>query len=345
MQSSRKQVIAGLAPGLFPMVMATGIVAIDTAQRGFRPAALLLATVAAAVLLAAWLLLGWRLVGDTAQVLDELQSHSRAPGYLAAVAGTAVVGSACLALGGPAGVSLALLAFGGVMAVAGTYAVLVGLTVTRSNPPLAEGIDGSWLLPVVATESLAVLAASLLPGFPPPAAEMLAFIALCTWLVGGLFYTWLMTLLVYRQLFFRFEPRDLRPSWWINLGAMAISALAGALLVIDAPRQPLLAGLLPFLRAVTLMEWALAAWWAPLLVLLTVRQLRAGREHCAWGLGWWSAVFPLGMFCAATGKVAEALDLRFLAPVADALYWVAVLAWLAVAVAVTRGAVQAARTR
>jgi hypothetical protein len=34
----------------------------------------------------------------------------------------------------------------------------------------------------------------------------------------------------YRYTFFKFSPGDLTPPYWINMGAMAISALAGSLL-------------------------------------------------------------------------------------------------------------------
>jgi len=44
-------------------------------------------------------------------------------------------------------------------------------------------------------------------------------------------------------------PGDLAPPYWINMGAMAISTLAGSLLILNAPQAPYLMSLLPFLKA------------------------------------------------------------------------------------------------
>ena len=51
------------------------------------------------------------------------------------------------------------------------------------------------------------------------------------WLWGGMLYIWLMALIFYRYTFFSLSPGDLEPPYWINMGAMAISTLAGSLLI------------------------------------------------------------------------------------------------------------------
>jgi hypothetical protein len=51
------------------------------------------------------------------------------------------------------------------------------------------------------------------------------------------------------------------------MGAVAISTLAGTLLVSNAPQLPLLTTLFPFLLGLTLLFWATATWsryWLPL---------------------------------------------------------------------------------
>ena len=60
------------------------------------------------------------------------------------------------------------------------------------------------------------------------------------------------------------SPSDLAPPYWINMGAVAISTLAGSLLVAAAPQSPLLTELLPFLKGLTLLFWATATWWIPM---------------------------------------------------------------------------------
>ena len=49
-------------------------------------------------------------------------------------------------------------------------------------------------------------------------------------------YIWMIALIFYRFTFLPLTPGDLTPPYWINMGAMAISTLAGAALVAKAGR-------------------------------------------------------------------------------------------------------------
>ncbi len=66
-----------------------------------------------------------------------------------------------------------------------------------------------------------------------------------------MFYIRIISLIFYRYSFFAFSPRDLTPPYRINMGAMAISTLAGARLTENASDAPFLASLLPFLKGFT----------------------------------------------------------------------------------------------
>ena len=72
------------------------------------------------------------------------------------------------------------------------------------------------------------------------------------------------------RMVFRLSPSDLSPQYWINMGAMAISTLAGSLLIANAPDAPFLASLTPFLKGFTVFYWATGTWWIPMLVVLVV---------------------------------------------------------------------------
>ena len=69
---------------------------------------------------------------------------------------------------------------------------------------------------------------------------------------------------------FRLSPGDLTPPYWINMGAMAISTLAGSLLVRNATEAPFLQTLLPLVKGFTVLYWATGTWWIPMLLLLGV---------------------------------------------------------------------------
>src|SRR5690606_21501904 len=96
----------------------------------------------------------------------------------------------------------------------------------------------------------------------------LNFLSLSMWLWGGMLYIWIMALIFYRYTFFSFSPAELSPPYWINMGAMAISTLAGTLLVQNAVHAPYLVSLIPFIKGFTILYWATATWWIPMLLCL-----------------------------------------------------------------------------
>ena len=82
------------------------------------------------------------------------------------------------------------------------------------------------------------------------------FAALILWLGGGALYMWLMTLIFFRYTFLRMSAEDLTPPYWINMGAVAISTLAGATLLREAGLSPMVMEVMPFVKGFTLFFWA-----------------------------------------------------------------------------------------
>jgi hypothetical protein len=101
------------------------------------------------------------------------------------------------------------------------------------------------------------------------------------WLGGGMLYLWIIALIFYRYTFFTMSPSDLAPPYWINMGAAAISTLAGTLLVAAAPHSPVLEQVLPFVRGLTLLWWATATWWIPMLLILGRGGTSTAASRCA----------------------------------------------------------------
>ena len=87
-------------------------------------------------------------------------------------------------------------------------------------------------------------------------------------LLGCMLYLPLITLIFYGFTFVNVTTASLTPPYWINMGAVAITTLAGAGLIIAAPGWPLLNEFIHFLKGFTLFFWAAGTWWIPLLIVL-----------------------------------------------------------------------------
>lgn len=324
--NDREAAWAGLNPAYFAMVMATGIVSIACWLLGHRWLATTLLPVNLVCAGVLWTLTLARLVRYPRRMLADLQHHGRSVGYFTSVAGTSVLGSQILILTGRWHVAMWLWIFAIVLWAVLTYAIFTALTVKPVKPTLADGITGGWLLAVVAPQSLVVLGAQLAEGFGAHASDVL-FLCVSLWLGGGMLYIWIISLIFYRYTFFTLEPSDLAPPYWINMGAVAISTLAGSMLILAAPQSELLAELLPFLKGLTLLFWATATWWIPMLLVLGIWRHLYRRFPLRYDPLYWGAVFPLGMYTACTWRLAAALGMPSLRIIPSLAIYVAVAAW------------------
>jgi tellurite resistance protein TehA-like permease len=319
--------VRALSPAYFGLVMATGIVsiaALDFHLRALAVSLFVLNGVAYAVLV---VLTIFRAVRHRPEFIADVIDHRRGTGFFTIVAASCIIGAQLRLIADDVPAANAFLVIGVVLWVAITYTVFTAFTIKSEKPLLQDGITGSWLLAVVATQSIAVLAALIAREWPQPYRLELNFCALSMWLVGGMLYIWLISLIFYRYIFFTFSASDLTPPSWITMGAMAISTLAGALLVQNAPDAQFLASLLPFLKGFTILYWATGMWWIPMLITLGIWRYVIRRFPLRYDPLYWGAVFPLGMYTVATQQMVSALGLPFLGFLPRAMFAAALVAW------------------
>jgi tellurite resistance protein TehA-like permease len=330
------QALAGFYPGYFALVMATGILSIATHLLGYPswlPWTLFVFNLAAYGVI--WALNLARLARHSARVLADLTDHARGPGFFTSVAATSMLGVQFVLLAGNTALALALWWLGLLLWLGLIYTFVAAVTVRTAKPTLESGLNGAWLLLVVSTQSVSLLGTRLAAGLGAWQAQM-QFLALALWLLGGMLYLLIIGLIFYRFTFFSFTPAMLAPPYWINMGAIAITTMAGATLVLGAPATGLLAELLPFLKAFTLFFWSFATWWIPLLVILGIWRHGLRRFPFAYDPQYWGMVFPLGMYAACTVQLARALELPWLLGLPRFFVIFALMAWLATCVGMGR---------
>jgi tellurite resistance protein TehA-like permease len=317
--------LAAFPPGYFALVMATGITSVAAHFQGREWLALGLFGVNLVAYVVLWGLTLLPFIRFRIPFLSDLTHHARGATFLTTAAATGVLGSQFALLSPWMGVAECLWFLGVGLTVVLSYTFITAVIVCEPKPPLAAGINGAWLLVVVATESIAVLGAQVARLLPSP--QGVLFVSLAAYLVGAMLYLFLATLILYRLMFFRLLPEEFTPDYWIGMGALAITTLAGTLLIKAAPLWSLLQVLTPFLAGSVLLFWATATWWIPLLVATALWRHLYGRVPLQYRPDYWTLVFPLGMYAAATFMLVKVTGLTFLNGIAELFTYVALVAW------------------
>lgn len=308
--------------------MATGIVSIDLSQHGMSWLARALLALNCVVYIWLLILSAWRVLAWPDAVQQDFVNPARGAAFLTLAVGTLVLSSQFLVVVYWPLAATLLAALGAVFWLVLTYLFLACTITARHKPGFVHSINGGWLVMVVATQALSIAASQL--GATSP---VMMFASICLYMLGAALYLMLITLVIYRLLFLRLRTRELTPPYWINMGALAITTLAGSTLVLHASTAGPLTDLLPFIKGFTVFFWATASWWIPLLLILGVWRHFIRGVRLRYGTDYWNIVFPVGMYSVSTYALAEAIGATFLLPIAAAGVYFSIVVWLTVAIA------------
>ena len=325
--------LATLDPGYFALVMATGIVSIGSRLLGHIALAevLLVATIAGfAILSLAYVV---RAARFPRRFSGSLRAPSSAVAYFTVVAGTNVLATGLL------GHQLWLIAL--ILGIAAfllwlalTYGLFCSIVLAGNHPMLRE-INGVWLVWVVGTQSIAVLATALAPQLPwAPGQDLLGVTGVLFWSVGVVLYLILVVIIFLRLFLIETTPAEMGPAYWILMGATAISvrAAAGILMLSDSAPTALLTEMHAFVAGLAVVLWSFGSWFIPMLVLFGLWRYFVRGYSWAYEPKLWSVVFPLGMYAVASVTLGRAIDFEFMRELAAVWVWIGVAAWGAVTV-------------
>ncbi len=333
-----------LTPGYFALVMATGIVSVAMAMH-HRAAAdvvsvvLLWLGVAEFVVLV--VLTCWRLAAFRAEVASDFADPRRAFGFFTFVAGTDVLGTR-LAIDAHQHGALVLLTLGWLAWLLLGYVVPWTAVLSHERRPVLQDANGTWFIWVVASQSIAVLAAAVEPSVLVGRRE-LALLAVFSWAVGIFLYAAAGIFVGARMLVYPLRPVDLTPPYWVAMGATAITVVAGARIVqmADAPMVDATRGLA---AGTSVVFWAFGSWLIPVLVAAGVWRHAVHRVPLRYEATLWSIVFPLGMYGVGSHYLGQADQLPIVEAIGADESWVALAAWLLTFVAMLRHLVRTLMT-
>jgi len=317
-----------LHPGYFAMVMATGIVSIALDLQGFSLLSMSLLGLNLLIYPVLLILFTIRFGRYRDAFLADMANSQRGVGFFTWVAAPGVLGAQVLLLAHAAGVALILWFIAVIAWIVTAYGVFAAIILRDGKPGMAQALNGGWLVSAVATQSVAILTvllaqAGIWGGFT----EAAMFASLAMWLGGGMQYILVIAMLFQRLTVLPVSAQDLAPPYWINMGAVAISTLAGVTLVRAGALSPLIAELTEFITGLTLLYWSIGTGWIPMLVVLGVWRFVVHGSPLSYEPLIWSMVFPLGMYSVCTYRLADLLSVNLLAPVAIIFAALALVAW------------------
>ena len=331
--TGRTEAVRGLLPGYFAFVMSTGMVSIGLNLHGLHQLSVALLWLAVACFLVLGVATVARFLRWRTEAFADLSNPERAFGFFTLVAAIDVVGTR-LVIDGHDNLAGGLLAIGLAIWLVLGYVIPVVAVLGREERPVIHHTNGTWFIWAVASQSVTVLAATLQPT-GVPGTNLLALVAVFSWCLGVFLYAVVGILLIVRLTFYPFTPEDIKPPYWVAMGATAITVLAGSRIVAmaDAPTvdvtRSLVAGL-------ALIFWCFGTWLIPALLAVGWWRHFTHRIPFRYEPAWWSMVFPIAMYGVGSHYLGVADHLPIVAGVGDVVIWVAVAVWAVVFVAMLR---------
>jgi tellurite resistance protein TehA-like permease len=224
-------------------------------------------------------------------------------------------------------IGVVLLLIGGVAALVCSYVVPVTLALKRKGPGMLRQGGGTWMLWPASLEAVASAASQLsrLTGFDPHA---LALITVGLWSIGLTLYLPLLILLAGEQLFSKEAARPPEPSYWICMGAAALSAAAGSQVVTDPVTRQLMPYLLGPMLAADTWLWVLATTLLPLMAGLVISRWRLRQQLHPAPDQLWLPVFPIAVYALASSLLGRTLHFEWMVDAGRIAVWFALAAWL-----------------
>lgn len=236
--------------------------------------------------------------------------------------------AACAVLDTRLSFNLAMLRALGVVALM-AWLVLIVLTARNISAhrwaALRDHAHGAWELASVGTSGLVIVMGQV---SHHTGHRWWLIAALPIWWAAIGIYALMTWLILWRAVVERRDRDGFAPDSWIMMGGLAIATLAG-----DQLHQQVSGWLAAAVRTITIVTWVAATLWIPPLIYFGLHRITQRPDVLQFTGAWWSLVFPLGMYSAATDAMAAEVSVRSMQTISLVFFWDAFAVWLIVAVA------------
>lgn len=321
-----REAVRTLNPGYFALVMASGMVSTAMHHQNARAISVLLLWVTVVSYLVLVAVSAVRVIAFRRDYLADLYDSGRAFGLFTFVSATNVLGTR-LVIDGHSRIAAGLLLLGTLAWLVLGYLIPWTAVLGTEERPVVRRANGTWFIWVVASQSIAVLAAVLETEMPHAWRQGLALLAVSSWSVGVFLYGAAGIFVALRLLLYPLLPEELIPQYWVAMGATAITVLAGARIVemAEAPMANATRGLI---AGTSVVFWAFGTWLIPPLIAAGVWRHVVHRISLRYEAPWWSAIFPLGMYGVGSHYLGQADHLPIVYYIGSIESWIALGAWI-----------------
>src|SRR3989339_544773 len=296
-------------PAYFAFIMSTGIISTASGLMGFKGIAyglFYINIIAYAIILSLQIL---RVRMFWTNLYNDLSNPKLSLVFFTIVAGTNVLGAQFVSVVNYPEVAKIFWYFGIFLWTIVSLSTF-NLLFIKCDQRIEMVMHGGWLTATVGTQSVAVLGALLAPKFGD-AGSFVMFSSFVWWMIGSFLYMVLITLIMYRLVFFKISPDALVPPYCINIPKI----------------QGPYADFLGFTKGFTLFFWSFGTWWIPFLVIIGIWKYVFHKTQYKYTPLYWGMVFPLGMYTACTIKLSQALEIPFIANISKYFIYAAYVAW------------------
>ncbi|WP_409429468.1 tellurite resistance/C4-dicarboxylate transporter family protein [Mycobacterium sp. SMC-11] len=320
-----REAIRTLNPGYFALVMASGMVSTAMYHQKSHWVSVLLLWVTVASYVVLIVVSTVRVVAYRREFLADLYDSGRAFGLFTFVSATNVLG-ARLVIDGHSTVAVGLLVVSTVTWLVLGYLIPWTAVLGTSERPVVRRANGTWFIWVVASQSIAVLAAVLEVEVSEPWRQSLALLAVVSWSVGVFLYGAAGIFVALRLLLYPLLPEDLVPQYWVAMGATAITVLAGAHIV-EMAEAPMVHATRGLIAGTSVVFWSFGTWLIPPMIAAGVWRHVVHRVPLRYEAPWWSVIFPLGMYGVGSHYLGQADQLPIVYYIGSVESWIALAAW------------------